>query len=272
MINKKTIILLLVFQICLIKVSSGLPTSLENIVGGIKKTPSSLALLISPHIINKLLGEKSKYEEMNKYFKELLNVNEQDTVKEIEGKEEEKSTGAYFSCSEKTENTEKKNWNNLKQHIKQGKELTIYNKMKYVESCFTSFSLDYFNINMLQLNLKDDISFWEKLKIIASKTLTDYIFLPFPIILITLSIMDKKGRKTVALSFIIPLIVGIIKIAAYNLPNKIYQKRKFDIKKEDNDQYFELLSSRWKNPSTTSLLTIASVIFLLCCSKKSAAQ
>ncbi len=84
--------------------------------------------------------------------------------------------------------------------------------------------------------------------------------------------MGKEENKTVRWSFMIPVLVAIIKIAHYNLLKKIYKKNTKDINKEDNDLPFELLSSRWKNPSTTSLLTIASVIFLLYCSKKSTAQ
>ena len=126
---------------------------------------------------------------------------------------------------------------------------------------------------MLQLDLKDDISLWEKVKIIGYKTLTDYIFLPLPIIYIILSIMGKEEKKTIQLSFIIPVLIVIIKLAHYNLLKKIYQKNSGLIREEEkNDLRFTLLSSRLKNPSTTSLLTIASIIFLFYFSKKSAAQ
>lgn len=301
MINKKIILLLLVFQICLIKVSFGLPSSLENIVGGIKQIPSMATtipsfvkntflphsmrktslLFFTPCLINKLSNKNSKYEAMNKYLNKLLSTDQKNEVAKITGNKASSSEIHFISDKVGININEKEIWNNQKNTIQKDPSnetnIKIYNKIKYVESLFTSFTLDDSNINMLQLDLDDNISFWKKFKMIACKTLTDYIFLPFPTILIGLSIMGKEENKTVGWSFMIPALVAIIKIAHYNLLKKIYQKQAHqpseeNKSEENNDLQFTLLSSRLKNPSTTSLLTIASVIFLLYSWKKSTAQ
>jgi hypothetical protein len=297
MINKKNILLLLALQISLIGESFGLSPFLENIVGGIKQIPSMArtipqfvkntllphskrwesALFIVPYVINQLSNENSKYrakyEAMHEYLNKLLNTNEKNIVeleKEKQGKQEKSSIQAFDKT--KTNTTEKEIWNHRKQTCK---EATIYKKIEYVESLFTPCTLNYYNIKTLELDLADNISFWEKVKIIAGKTFTDYTFLALPTILISLSIMGKEKRATIAWSLIIPTLVTSIKIADYYLLKKIYEKKanqaSEDIKNE-NDLRFKLLSSCLKNPSTSSLLTIASVIFLFYVSKKSAAQ
>lgn len=292
MINKKNILLLLALQISLIGESFGLSPFLENIVGGIKQIPSMArtipqfvkntllphskrwesALFIAPYVINQLSDENSKYRAMHEYLNKLLNTNEKNIVENEKQVKQEKSKIQSF-CQTERNTTQKEIWNNRKQTFKEAK---IYKKIEYVESLFTPCTLDYYNIKTLQLDLEDNISFWEKVKIIAGKTFTDYTFLALPTILISLSIMGKEKSATIAWSLIIPTLVTSIKIAHYNLLKNIYQKKLALMKEEEeekkNDLRYTLLSSCLKNPSTSSLLTIASVIFLFYVSKKSAAQ
>jgi hypothetical protein len=285
MITKKTILLLLVFQICLIGESFGLNLSFENIVGRIKQIPSMATtippflkntllphsmrktslLFFIPSVINKFLDENSKYEAMEKYFDQLLSTNEKETGVQITSKR--KYSEEDIQLEIKNQNpTEQQNWNHRKQKMSNDPNKAnqmIWNKIKHTESLFSFYSVDYFNIKMSELWLNNNILLWKELAIIAGKNFTDYIFLALPIIFITLSILGELKGKTIAWSFIIPTVVAIIKIAHYHLVKNIYEKK--TASKDDevkNDERFKLLSSPFKNPSTNSLLIIGSLIFL----------